>query len=630
MSHPAGFFSYVRFNDETEEGRLSELRVKLEAEVAMLLGEKFELFQDTKGVGMGENWQKRLDEGLADSTVFIPILTPAYLKRPACRAELEKFLEKEKDLNRDDLVLPLLYLETPALTEEARRIQDPLAMALHAHQWRDWSDLRFEPWDKSKFLRLSAIAKEIVKTLERKPKASPRRPRTSKKADRSLPASAESGSEIIVPDAQVTTSTPEEHQARNKSKRIEPTTFVVDPMLGRGDFTSIGAAIAAANGGERILVRPHVYTEPVKLDKPVELIGDGKRAEIIIEASDSNAISFQTSFGRVANCTIRQMGTGERFAVHIPQGQLVLEDCDITSVNYVCVGVHGGANPILRRNEIHDAKYCGILVYDNGKGTFEDNDIFANALSGVEIKTGADPVLRRNRIHDGLENGVMAHEQGKGTLEDNDIFANALSGVEIRTAADLVVRRNRIHASKGAGVTVHKEGKGILEDNEIFANAFSGVIISSGGDPVLRRNRLHDGLENGVMAIDQAKGTLEDNDIFANALSGVEIRTAGDPIIRRNRLHDGLQNGVLVHKEGKETLENNEIFGNALAGVEIREGARPTIRQNRIHKNKGAGIRVHSGGSGILQNNDLRKNEGLAFHLDNAAADLIREGNIEA
>jgi hypothetical protein len=61
------------------------------------------------------------------------------------------------------------------------------------------------------------------------------------------------------------------------------------------------------------------------------------------------------------------------FAVDIPQGQLVLENCDITSNSRSCVAIHGAtANPVIRRCQIHDGKECGVFVYKNGTGTVEE------------------------------------------------------------------------------------------------------------------------------------------------------------------------------------------------------------------------------------------------------------------
>ena len=251
----------------------------------------------------------------------------------------------------------------------------------------------------------------------------------------------------------------------------------------RGDHTTISAAILAANPGDRIVVHPGLYEEGLVLDKPLEIMGMGGSEEVIVQARGMNAVVFKTTMGRVANMALRQMGEGQWSAVDISQGRLELEDCDITSQSLSGVFIHSGANPRLRRNRIHDAKECGVLVYENGLGTLEDNYISGNALAGVEIKQGGNPTLRRNRIHDGKAGGVLVQENGLGSLEDNYISGNALAGVEVKTGGNPTLRRNRIHDGKAGGVFVHENGLGTLEDNDIFGNALSGVGINQGGNP---------------------------------------------------------------------------------------------------------------------------------------------------
>jgi F-box protein 11 len=268
--------------------------------------------------------------------------------------------------------------------------------------------------------------------------------------------------------------------------------------LHRGDYSNLTGALQAAKPGHRIVVRPGPYREGITIDKAVEIIGDGEPGEIVIEATGKPVILFQANMGRVVNLTVRQKGGGEWYGVDISQGRLDLEGCDITSTSFGCVAIHGGADPRLRGNRIHDGKQAGVFVYDSGLGTLEDNEIFGNGYSGVEIKSGGNPTLRRNRIHDGKQGGVYVNENGLGTLEDNEIFGNALAGVQIRSGGNPTLRRNRIHDGEQGGVYVFENGLGTLEDNEIFGNAYSGVDIRSGGNPTLRRNRIHDGRQGGI------------------------------------------------------------------------------------------------------------------------------------
>ena len=70
----------------------------------------------------------------------------------------------------------------------------------------------------------------------------------------------------------------------------------------------MGAAVKAAEAGDRIVVRPGLYTEAVVVDKPLEIVGDGPLADIEIRARNASTLVFQASIGRVANLTLRQAG----------------------------------------------------------------------------------------------------------------------------------------------------------------------------------------------------------------------------------------------------------------------------------------------------------------------------------
>jgi nitrous oxidase accessory protein NosD len=176
-----------------------------------------------------------------------------------------------------------------------------------------------------------------------------------------------------------------------------PATYVVDASQDRdGDgFTTVGAAIRAANPGDRILIRPGRYEESLLIDKPLEIIGDGHLAEIEIWGTDQNVLTFRAETGRVANLTLAQPWGPSFRGVLIARGQLHLEECDISSRTGVCVSVHGGAHARLRRNVIHDAWEVVVLVlfYQGGGGILEDSEIVDCRLDGVEVRDGSDPVL---------------------------------------------------------------------------------------------------------------------------------------------------------------------------------------------------------------------------------------------
>src|SRR5687768_2685781 len=100
----AVFFSYARADDEREGRKLTEIRKALESELNALSGDVWNVFQDVEDIEIGEQWKKRLNTEVGGSTFFVPVVTPTYLKRSFCRAELIQFLAQEKRIGRDDLV----------------------------------------------------------------------------------------------------------------------------------------------------------------------------------------------------------------------------------------------------------------------------------------------------------------------------------------------------------------------------------------------------------------------------------------------------------------------------------------------------------------------------------------------
>lgn len=99
---PLAFMSYVRFEDEHEDGRLTLFRQRLSGEVRVQTGEEFPIFQDRNDIRWGQNWKERIEESLDEVTFLIPMITPSFFNSPACRDELEKFLEREKELRSND------------------------------------------------------------------------------------------------------------------------------------------------------------------------------------------------------------------------------------------------------------------------------------------------------------------------------------------------------------------------------------------------------------------------------------------------------------------------------------------------------------------------------------------------
>jgi hypothetical protein len=163
QSQPMGFLCYDELDDLYDQGRLSELREHLRDAVRFLTGSAaFDIFQDRAHIGMGEDWQPKIEQALQTATALILILTPSFFRSEECRDQLSKFLSREQELGRRDLIVPIYYLDYPPLNGEEPS-DDPLMQAIKERLWFDWRDLPHRPPEDSTVRRkIEQVAEYIA------------------------------------------------------------------------------------------------------------------------------------------------------------------------------------------------------------------------------------------------------------------------------------------------------------------------------------------------------------------------------------------------------------------------------------------------------------------------------------
>jgi F-box protein 11 len=372
---------------------------------------------------------------------------------------------------------------------------------------------------------------------------------------------------------------------------------------GSGDARTIREVLAFALAGDEIRVRPGTYTESLVLDKKVEIRGDGQADRVVIQSATGDCIRMATDEASVRGITIRCVGKGERHAVNVPRGRLVLEDCNLSSEAFACIAIHGkDANPTIRKCRIRQSHDCGILVYDQGRGVIEDCDVYGTSLAGLEIHGGGDPTVRRCQIHDGKSSGIYVHTGGKGTLEDCHLQGHTLAGIEVRDLGGPVAKRCRVTHNERSGIWVDAEGGGTFEDCEVQDNGRAGIEVLRGSEPRFVRCHVLAGLKYGVLVADKAAGTFEECEVSRCGASGVEIRESAKPVLRGCKIHACKLNGVRVHSGGAGRLEKCFIHGHWRSGVCVSQGGMPLMFHCVVRDCQESGVLVydHAVGGGMI------------------------------
>ena len=142
-----GFFSYSREDDDAFKGSLSALRDGIQRELSAQLGRtkrNFRLWQDQEGIAPGRLWESEIKAAVDQAVFFIPIVTPRAVNSENCQIEYGAFLDRERRLDRTDLVFPILYIGVPALENEAQWRNHPVLSVVGKRQYVDWRQFRHQ------------------------------------------------------------------------------------------------------------------------------------------------------------------------------------------------------------------------------------------------------------------------------------------------------------------------------------------------------------------------------------------------------------------------------------------------------------------------------------------------------
>jgi nitrous oxidase accessory protein NosD len=343
-----------------------------------------------------------------------------------------------------------------------------------------------------------------------------------------------------------------------------------------GQFHTIGEAIRKAEPGTRIRVKPGTYRESLVLDKRLHIVGDGPGEQIVIEAVGSSCLTMNADFATVQGLTLRGRAGRDQdkaFAVYIPKGQLVLEDCSISGESPACVGIESSyARPILRRCKIHDGK-VGVLVDNGASGTLEGCEIFNHAEAAVRIRNQASPLLRRCTIRNNKLLGVQIINQGGGVLLDCTISAKDDVNVLVRERSEPTLRGCTIQGGKGNGLVFDNSG-GEVTGCVISAHDTPEVVVRNNANPVLRGCQIRGSKNAGVYILTKGKGLFYDCEITGN-VSGIVVNGGDQPVFILCKVQ-GNRQGIEVVGQSQVHIVRCDLTNNSNTAWYIQPGSQVT------------------------------------------------------
>ena len=139
---PVGFWSYARQDDTNSDGQLSQLRAVVGSAINLRWGDEVRLFQDSAAIPFGADWAATINSAIGQTTFFIPVVTPRFLKSENCRDEFTAFRRRMAALGRSDLIFPIHYVDIEQISAAETVFGDELTR-LRTQQWIDFRSLKF-------------------------------------------------------------------------------------------------------------------------------------------------------------------------------------------------------------------------------------------------------------------------------------------------------------------------------------------------------------------------------------------------------------------------------------------------------------------------------------------------------
>jgi serine/threonine protein phosphatase PrpC len=187
-----------------------------------------------------------------------------------------------------------------------------------------------------------------------------------------------------------------------------PRVLLVSSAPGAG-YTSIGAALAAAQAGDVIDVAAGTYREPVVLKEGVSIRARERRASILQPPDGTGhpwtAISATSiRSGDISGFMVKGTDTAPlEYGVRVSDASVELDDLDIAGARAAAVYVAGHSAVRLRSSHIHDNAGVGIVVDSGAVPEILHNVITGNGRlvpprPGIELRPGARGTIVGNIV----------------------------------------------------------------------------------------------------------------------------------------------------------------------------------------------------------------------------------------
>jgi len=410
-------------------------------------------------------------------------------------------------------------------------------------------------------------------------------------------------------------------------------------------FATIGAAVAAAVSGDRILVSPGIYQENVTSNIPnLQFIGkstvwdgtltNGAAAACLISTGNLVSVQgfiFRAGAGGVAQVQLTGNGckvsrcssrgrASERF-LKMTGNSNVVDSCSLFGVDTLGIEIIGDGAVVKKvasrlcddrviqvQGNFATVTGCSMVLNEDGASInitgsnavvslnmflYCDNDISVN---------GENALLTKNKTVRNGGNFITASSSGAGPVVTQNTAIHCLGSFLSLSGSNTVARQNKATDCKGTFLSATSSGAGAVVEQNTVLRCGNTFISLTGSNAVVRQNKATDCAGAFLSATSSGTGALVEQNTAARCGGAFLNLTGSNSVVRLNKASDCW--GAFLTLSGQGAIvEQNEARRCANGFLSV-SGANPVVRLNKSSDSFGD-ITVSGDNAVVDQNQSL-------------------------